>query len=72
MNDCALTALFDRIAAHAGMKKAAVAVAHRILLLAYSIIRDGRVIGRRVAMGSLCTATYGRRLYPIRSNVITK
>ena len=41
MNDCALTALFYRVAAHAGMKKAAVAVAHRILLLAYYIIRDG-------------------------------
>ena len=39
--DCALTALFYRIAAHAGMKKAAVAVAHRVLMLAYSIIRDG-------------------------------
>lgn len=41
MKDCALTALFYRIAAHAGMKKAAVAVAHRILMLAYYIIRDG-------------------------------
>lgn len=41
MKDCALTALFYRIAAHAGMKKAAVAVAHRILLLAYYILRDG-------------------------------
>ncbi len=41
MKDCALTALFYRIAAHAGMKKAAVAVAHRIWMLAYYIIRDG-------------------------------
>jgi len=41
MTDCALTALFYRIAAHAGMKKAAVAVAHRILTLAYYLIRDG-------------------------------
>ena len=41
MDDCALTALFYRVAAHAGMKKAAVAVAHRILMLAYYIIRDG-------------------------------
>jgi transposase len=41
MHDCALTALFYRVAAHAGMKKAAVAVAHRILMLAYYIIRDG-------------------------------
>jgi transposase len=43
MKDCALTALFHRIAARAGMKKAAVAVAHRILMLAYYIIRDGSV-----------------------------
>ena len=41
MKDCALTALFYRVAAHAGMKKAAVAVAHRVLMLAYYIIRDG-------------------------------
>ena len=41
MKDCALTALFYRVAAHAGMKKAAVAVAHRILTLAYYILRDG-------------------------------
>lgn len=41
MDDCALTALFYRVTAHAGMKKAAVAVAHRILMLAYHIIRDG-------------------------------
>jgi len=41
MKDCALTALFFRVAAHAGMKKAAMAVAHRILVLAYYILRDG-------------------------------
>jgi len=41
MKDCALTALFYRVASHAGMKKAALAVAHRILTLAYYIIRDG-------------------------------
>jgi transposase len=41
MGDCALSALFYRVAARAGMKKAAVAVAHRILMLAYYIIRDG-------------------------------
>ncbi len=39
--DCFLTALFYRVAAHKGMKKAAVAVAHRILVIAYSILRDG-------------------------------
>ena len=43
MKDCALTAFFHRIAARAGVKKAAVAVAHRILMLAYYIIRDGSV-----------------------------
>ena len=41
MDNCALTALFYRVAAHQGMKTAAVAVAHRILMLAYYIIRDG-------------------------------
>ena len=41
MKDCALTALFYRVATHAGMKKAAVAVAHRIQILAYYIIHDG-------------------------------
>lgn len=39
--DCFLTALFFRLAQHRGMKKAAVAVAHRILIFAYYIIRDG-------------------------------
>jgi transposase len=39
--DCSLTAVFYRIAHRRGRKKAAVAVAHRILLLAYHIIRDG-------------------------------
>lgn len=43
MKDCALTAFFHRIAARAGMKKAAVAVAHRLLMLAYFIIRDGSI-----------------------------
>lgn len=39
--DCFLTALFYRVAAHKGMKKAAIAVAHRILVIAYYILRDG-------------------------------
>jgi transposase len=43
MKDCALTVFFHRIAARAGLKKAAVAVAHRILMLAYYIIRDGSI-----------------------------
>ena len=41
MKDCALTALFFRVAARQGTKKAAVAVAHRLLILAYYILRDG-------------------------------
>jgi transposase len=41
--DCLLTALFHRIAARRGMKKAAMAVAHRILIICWSIIRDGGV-----------------------------
>jgi transposase len=43
MKNCGLTALFYRVAAHAGMKKAAMAVAHRIIVLAYYIVRDGAV-----------------------------
>ncbi|MGA2713263.1 MAG: IS110 family transposase [Bryobacteraceae bacterium] len=39
--DCFLAGLFYRIAARRGMKKAAVAVAHRILAIAWKIIRDG-------------------------------
>jgi transposase len=39
--DCFLRALFYRIAARRGIKKAAVAVAHRILTIAWTIIRDG-------------------------------
>ncbi|HEX4485249.1 MAG TPA: hypothetical protein VH088_03225 [Terriglobales bacterium] len=43
MKECALTAFFRGIAARAGMKKAAVAVAHRIQTLAYYITRDGSI-----------------------------
>lgn len=39
--DCALAAGFRRIAQRRGMKKAIVATAHRILRIAYSIIRNG-------------------------------
>jgi transposase len=39
--DCALAARFRRIAQRRGMKKAAVATAHSILKIAYSIIRNG-------------------------------
>jgi transposase len=41
--DCFLTALFYRIASRRGGKRAAMAVAHRVLLIAYYIIRDGTV-----------------------------
>lgn len=41
MDNCFLTALFYRTAQRRGMKKAAVAVAHRILVVAFYIIRDG-------------------------------
>lgn len=39
--DCFLSALFYRVAARRGMKRAAMAVAHRVLVIAYHIIRDG-------------------------------
>jgi transposase len=35
------TALFYRVSSRAGMKKAAVAVAHRILVIVYSMVRSG-------------------------------
>jgi transposase len=40
-NNCFLSALFRRVAHKHGTKKAIVAVAHRILVIAFSIIRDG-------------------------------
>ena len=42
MNDGALQQLFFRVARRRGMPKAAVAVAHRILEIAYYVLRDGR------------------------------
>jgi len=39
--DCFLTGLFYRVASRRGMKKAAMAVAHRVLIIAYCILRDG-------------------------------
>lgn len=39
--DCGLTAFFHKIAATRGRQKGAVAVAHKILLIAYYVIRDG-------------------------------
>jgi transposase len=44
---CFLTALFYRITARRGMKRAAMAVAHRILVIAYFILRDGGVYQER-------------------------
>lgn len=41
MKDCGLTAVFYSIGARRGMKKAALAVAHKILVIAYYVIRDG-------------------------------
>lgn len=41
--DCFLTALFYRIAAKRGGKRAVMAVAHRVLVIAYYIIRDGTI-----------------------------
>jgi len=42
-NDCFLTTMFFRIARNQGVKKAAMAVGHRVLMIAYHIIRDGEV-----------------------------
>jgi transposase len=41
--DCFLNALFSRIAMRRGPKRAAMAVAHRVLVIAYYIIRDGTI-----------------------------
>lgn len=41
--ECFLTALFYRVAARRGLKRAAMAVAHRIVVIAYYLIRDGGV-----------------------------
>jgi transposase len=41
--DCYLTALFRRVSVKGGRKKAALAVAHRMLIIAWHIIRDGTV-----------------------------
>lgn len=41
--DCFLTALFYRVAQRRGQSRAAIAVAHRVLVIAYYILRDGTV-----------------------------
>jgi transposase len=43
MKSCSLTGVFFRIAARRGQKKAAVAIAHKILVIAFHVIRDGEV-----------------------------
>jgi transposase len=45
--DCFFAALFHRIAQRRGMKKAAVAVAHRLLTVVYILIRDGGIYHER-------------------------
>lgn len=58
--DCFLAAVFHRVAAGSGRKKAAIAVAHRILSIAWHIIHDGAVY--QEAGGN-----YFDRLHPDRS-----
>ncbi len=58
--DCFLGALFYRVASRRGMKRAAMAVAHRILIIAFHIIRDGTVY-REVG------GEYYDRLHPERT-----
>lgn len=58
--DCFLTSLFFRVAQRRGMKKAAMAVAHRVLVIAFCIMRDGSVY--REAGGD-----YHDRLHPERT-----
>lgn len=41
--DCYLTALFYRRAARAGLRKAVIATAHQILIIAFHILRDGTI-----------------------------
>jgi transposase len=43
MKSCSLTSVFFRIAARRGQKKAAVAIAHKILVIAFHVIRGGEV-----------------------------
>ena len=45
--DCYLTASFYRCAARSGTKKAVLATAHQILIIAYPILRDGTVYQER-------------------------
>jgi transposase len=58
--DCYLTALFRRVSVKGGRKKAALAVAHRMLIIAWHIIQDGTVYEE---LG----ANHYDRLHPDRS-----
>lgn len=58
--DSFLTSLFLRLARRRGLKKAALAVAHRILVIAYYILRDG-VVYRELG------ANYYDQLHPLRT-----
>jgi transposase len=58
--NCFLTALFYRIASRRGSKRAAMAVAHRVLTIAYCILRDGTVYRE-------AGADYFDRLHPERT-----
>lgn len=42
-NNSFLSAVFFRIARRSGLKKAAIAIAHRLLVIVYSMLRDGTV-----------------------------
>lgn len=55
-----LTSLFLRLARRRGLKKAALAVAHRILVIAYHILRDG-VVYRELG------SNYHDQLHPLRT-----
>ena len=55
-----LTSLFLRLARRRGLKKAALAVAHRILVIAYYILRDG-VVYRELG------SNYHDQLHPLRT-----
>jgi transposase len=57
---CFLTSLFFRVASRRGLKRAALAVAHRILIIAYHILRDG---GEYRELGG----NYHDRLHPLRT-----
>jgi hypothetical protein len=59
--DCFLTSLFWRVAARGGRTKAAMAVAHRILIIAWHIINTEGLVYREVG------GSHHDRLHPERS-----